>query len=160
MSDQQYRVVADRDKGDDPRLTTPQDGDVMWWRALYGGAPRELVRIERPVPATHEPRKPELVTLHLYRDTCVGGLFLSGRELDRTLHEHVEALTIRRDRLPSPHPPTREQVAEALWHVGRDECDHRLWNRVKDMPDAEFTQQCWQGADAVLALFQNGADRD
>ena len=205
MTEQQYRVVADRDKGDDPQHTDVQAGDRYTLEAVEGFPSDDpVVRIERPVPIADDTQKPELVTMHLYRDTCVGGLFLSERELDRTLHEHVEALTIRRDRLPSPHPPTHEQIAplpedarmdayyygfertgvgfidailSAVAIAGKGAHHTESWGADPwegtpgyfrshpGLPDADNAVDLIQGAaqqaaDAVLALIQNGADRD
>lgn len=49
MTDQQYRIIADRDKGDDPRPQDVQDGDRYVLDAPFLGDSR-IVRIERPMP--------------------------------------------------------------------------------------------------------------
>lgn len=57
----QYRVVADRDKGDDPQPAMIQDGDrvtVVAYNAHDGSwqdGNEGIIRIERPVPTTDEP---------------------------------------------------------------------------------------------------------
>jgi hypothetical protein len=54
---------------------------------------------------------------------------------------------------PSVQPPTREQIAEAIWNSD--------WPEPEPWAEQEqFIKDEWlMNADAVLALFQNGADR-
>lgn len=56
---------------------------------------------------------------------------------------------------PAPQPPTREQIAEALY---LDDADHEDWSwQSEDNPNTRAAYL--KNADAVLALIQNGADR-
>jgi hypothetical protein len=48
---QQYRVIADRDRGDWPRPQDIQDGDRYTLNAPYFGD-SQIIRIERPVPVS------------------------------------------------------------------------------------------------------------
>lgn len=145
-----YQTIADKDRGDDPQLDDVQPGDRFTYLAV-GRATDRLVRIERPVPETDGTQTPELVTLHLYRDTCGGGFFIAARELDHTLHQHVQELVIRRDRLPASQPPTREQIAEALYYRRHP---YPTWEEMG------VNQNRWLlDADAVLDLLQKEADR-
>lgn len=54
---QQYRVIADRDKGDDPQWADIKTHDRITYEYTNGGPARldQVVRIERPVPTSDEP---------------------------------------------------------------------------------------------------------
>lgn len=63
MTEQQYHVIADRDKGDDPKWPDIEPGDryVAIARDLETRSDDDqVVRIERPVPTTDEPQKPSV----------------------------------------------------------------------------------------------------
>lgn len=87
MSEKQWRVVADRDKGDDPSVFDAEPGDLVVYRMGEPDIALELVRIERPVPTTGLPDP----------------MRLTDAEAD-SFHEAMHA----------PHPPTREQIAAAI----------------------------------------------
>lgn len=89
-SRKQYRVIADREKGDDPRWADAQSGDRFTHVGILGGESR-LVRIERPVPTADTRSQME-------RDSDA---------LDE----------LRRTPVPveSPSLPTREQIAEVIY---------------------------------------------
>jgi len=63
MTDQQYRVIADRDKGDDPTWADVSKGDryLAESRHEYDWDLDRILRIERPVPPT-EPDWPKQTT--------------------------------------------------------------------------------------------------
>jgi hypothetical protein len=93
----QYRVIADRDKGADPTWNDVSVGDRYTAIATvrtYEDDP--VVRIERPVPTTC---------------TCPPLATSQEPEPDENCPRH--------GRLPSPHPPTREQIAEVLDSLAR-----------------------------------------
>ena len=54
MTEQQYTVIADRSKGDDPETQQIETGDRLTSTALTPTV-FALDRIERPVPTTDEP---------------------------------------------------------------------------------------------------------
>lgn len=114
MSEQQWRVVADRDKGDDIRKRFMRGDRVTFGSDADGST--VPVRIERLEPTADEP-------MDVFQ---------------------AEALRARGGH-PSPHPPTREQIAAAV-------CS------VLD-PGAYPVDQDYAVAERVLALIQNGADR-
>lgn len=122
---QQYRVVADRDKGDDPHINYAQDGDLLTFRKGREFEPDYLVRIERPVPTTDD-------WMYEHSDQCRCGSCPT---------------------LPASHPPTREQIAEALTEAA-DEIERIL---VQERTTLGMSVQDWLRQRA--ALIQNGADR-
>lgn len=88
MTEQQYRVIADRDKGDDPQWDDVQIGDRYVGIATERGTPLDpVVRIERPAPATGLPAP----------------MTLTAAEQDSYTAAMAE-----------PSLPTREQIAEAI----------------------------------------------
>lgn len=135
---QQYRVIADRDKGDDPQWEDVRYGDLVTTEHIYGAdsAP-VLVRIERPVPTAGEP------DWQIERNrTLVARL----RDDHGAVRERMEEAADRIERLEAgtvAHPPTREEIAEVV----------ARWRRDLDTgtgPELE---------DRLVALIQNGADR-
>jgi hypothetical protein len=56
---------------------------------------------------------------------------------------------------PAPRVPTREEIAKMLFFLDAENLSPRVWDRVKDMPDAEWARKCWRMADAVLALLRD-----
>lgn len=202
MNEQQYRVIADRDKGDyvysikrepfdrvtygplghdivrierpltkDERMNLVLDASAAQleaeehpvpeqnWEPLpvAGGlSPHEystvdgvvtIRRIERPVPATDEPRRVLMTHPHDGHgpdDTCLDCAAECGAR-----HEHRDG---HHDQ-PSPHGPTREQIAKTLFVARYGELESwDSWGTFARKPYFDM-------ADAVLALIQNGADR-
>jgi len=147
MTEQQYRVIADRDKGDDM--------DAAWWGQATGDRITEIVvgpgetrvdRIERQVPTTDEsPRRSFIVTPNSdrYEAFDIEDALINSRSF---LPEGVRVQ-------PSPHPPTREQIAEAIRNSDWDSLGN--WDAEPERIKDDYRKN----ADAVLALIQNGADR-
>lgn len=111
MTEQQYRSIADRDKG-----------DAIDWDA-------------KPDLRT---RVADLVPLSL----------LDGRDPRRDVFEVADQIFA----VVQASVPTREQIVEAAEKAGRD------WELMRNPEERRSMGECV--ADAVLALFQNGADRD
>lgn len=169
MTEQQYRLIADRDKGDDPYKDDVREGDRVTSVAVLEGTMRtgqvllaRIDRIERPVPTTDEPKRceqcddfepethehPSTPTRDEVADELIEKLppkvshALDEDQLD-AIADAVRGMLSR---------PTREQIAEAI-----------------EVADAEWMEGTHPGAtdrdwrlhltDAVLALIQNGADR-
>ncbi|PZF11782.1 hypothetical protein [Curtobacterium sp. MCLR17_034] len=126
---QQYRVVADRDKGDDPHINYAQDGDLLAFRKGREFEPDYLVRIERPVPTEH----------------CLSTAQHDGHEWAAHEGQPGTGYWCPGFDAAEDHPPTREQIAEVMQRA--DQTARWGENRYEVQ------------ADAVLALFQNGADR-
>ncbi|WP_336698206.1 hypothetical protein [Curtobacterium sp. USHLN213] len=148
LDQQQYRVIADRDKGDDPQWTDIVDGD----RVLYVSGSRlamaRIDRIERPVSTT-----------------------------DETATSSVHDMRGSREVPVALHPPTREQIAEAdiaaveemggcvlPTEIGMRAAFEWLAQQEGVRPGwyAEEVPAILAGIDAarrLLALIQNGADR-
>jgi hypothetical protein len=151
MNEQQYRVIADRDKGDDPQWRDVSMGDrvvVTWGRNQW-----EPARIERPVPTTDEPEDERVEAWHYVADHPVFKQCYSKEQplLDSMLDRLNDLADMERTLVElAPHPPTREQVAEVL-DAAFD--DYR--------PYCSEAGHCIKSnaADDVLALIQNGADR-
>lgn len=141
MAEQQYRVIADRDKGDDPREDAILVGDRYTFESVsnewVGGDSDPLVRIERSVPAEHC-----LSTAHH------GGHEWGGYDGQAATGYWCEGFDASDE---APYPPTREQIAEAI------AAELRTGNETAHSVQA--TRRVQQLTDAVLALIQNGADR-
>lgn len=146
---QQYRVVADRDKGDDPDIDRDyREGDRLVFENWDTGYYDErqvgtLVRIERPVPTTVENGEQftpstEQVRSHYVFDQSNRWDAERGAAFDRWLAS-----------VSSLHRPTREQIAEALDGL-------QLWTGVSSAP---LTLDKSLSAQIAYALIQNGADR-
>lgn len=153
MTEQQYRVIADRDKGDDPTKSMAQEGDLLIFRMGKKGELSILVRIERTVLTTDEPQS-ELSDVQ-YREADEAWMWYAD-EAEFHVHDVVQEQFIdgylaALKAHPSSHPPTREQIAEAIYTVraGSDQNWHK----------AAFRDDYLKEADAVLALLQKGADR-
>lgn len=144
MAEQQYRVIADRDKGDDPQEGTILVGDRYTFESVsnewVGGDTDVLVRIERPAPTTDEPSEQwtpstAQVRSHYVFDQSNRWDAERGAAFDRWLTS-----------VSSPPPPTREQIAEVLRESDPE--------GAAEVVDFYYTQ-----ADALLALIQNGTGR-
>jgi hypothetical protein len=148
MTDQQWTVVADRDKGDDPTIDDITVGDRYTMQAEAGAVfTDQVVRIERQVPTAEKPNTSA-------SNLAIVDLGEASRCADVGLDALIDYLGDL-PRLPSPHPPTREQIAEALY---LDDADHEdlSWASEANL----LTREAYlKNADAVLALIQNGADR-
>lgn len=134
MTEQQYRIIADRDKGHLPVYADVQTHTDRVTVEQYGQPTEYIVRIERPVPTTGCPR-------------CEGRGGL--------LNTHGEDSDCPRcGGAGSEHPsvPTREQIAEMLFHAEYSDTDR--WDLVREHGREPYL--CM--ADAVLNLL-NGADR-
>jgi hypothetical protein len=107
MTEQQYRVIADTENGDDIRKRFMPGDRVTFGTDTEGHT--VPVRIEHPLPATGLPDP----------------MHLTDAEAD-SFHEAMHA----------PHPPTREQIVQALGRY---------------ITEGQYER--------VLALIQNGADR-
>lgn len=173
MTEQHFRVIADRDKGDriGPGMVQPLD------RVTYvtdeDKVLEHLVRIERPVPTSDAPPTPDDATYaeferqeqELFRHQPVmsrhdGGI-VGCQCRDTFFRPDAEdwgthLALVMRSLLPSPHPPTREQITEAIeeMHARWHSCDGNMFGR----------SECgWEGCyfydAAEFALIQNGADR-
>lgn len=92
MTGQQYRVIADRDKGDDPYAEMREPGD----RVTYGNPAHIIVRIERPVPTEH----------------CLGTHYHDSHLWSGKPGTHYWCKGYA---APDEILPTREQIAEAIW---------------------------------------------
>lgn len=153
MSEQQWRVIADRDKGDDPKIGDAEDGDLLAFRKGREFETDYLVRIERPVPTADEHEPIDTLNLGYYRTrvqcSCGRSWWFGEHEGDPT---HDEA-KIEHEQ-PSPHPPTREQIALAI-AFATDGMTEKAWANASQ----DYCDEMLAGADAVLALIQNGADR-
>jgi hypothetical protein len=155
-----YRVIADRDKGDDPQWDDVRLGDRTTSVVISGegqGSMTHLVRIERPMPTTVEHKAVNTLNLGYYRTkvecSCGGSWWFGEHEGDPT---HDEAKTAHLQ--PSPHPPTREQIAEAIEQDQRVQTWHTIWAYVcKHQPQPVGDERTAE--QYVLALLQNGADR-
>lgn len=90
---------------------------------------------EHPVPTTDEPRRVLMTHPH------------DGHGPDDTCLD-CETKT-------SPHPPTRERIAEALWRADLNPQTEVTWTGTPPWMVEHYLSR----ADAVLALIQNGADR-
>lgn len=140
MTEQQYRVIADRDKGDDPSRANIRVGDRYTLQDT-GDADDQLVRIERPVPTTDAPHGEEVE---------IEGSFFPVADLPHILGAHIRALDDAGQREKQhwidhhEHPslPTREQIAEAI---------------EPDPADRDWQTVLYAGR--VLTLLQKGADR-
>lgn len=111
MSEQQYRVIADRDKGDDLSWHDVEPEDRYTSIKSDGPYPDPLMRIERPVPTTDEPQagrydnlRADLATMA--RQERTPDHWAIGRN-QRTARAALLAI----DELIAQHPPTREQIA-------------------------------------------------
>lgn len=177
MNEQQYRVIANRDKGDDPRHADVQPGDRYTLEAVEGFP---VVRIERPVATEHclstahhaahnwgaNPNvdggvwcpgfdaSDELPTPHLPTREQIAAVRVAQAHLVTDGHDEA-ARALDAVLVQSPPPPTREQIAAAI-HA------HSYWRRTpwgqKALASREAEAQAFAAADAVLALVQNGAE--
>lgn len=130
MTEQQWTVIADRDKGDDPSIDDVQKGDRFTFEALDGTTDR-LIRIERPMPVSE-------------RRQALRQMAQEGQRLQQVQDAGREM-------------PTREQIAEVLYrHEWPVEVNPTPWN---ELDYASWQSEYLAAADAVLALIQNGADR-
>lgn len=108
MTEQQYRVVADWDKGDDPTRSMAKDGDLLVFRASEGGGLSKLVRIERPVPTADEPVQDGPLT----------------RGLEQSRRGETVDLGSFAQYAEHPPVPTREQIADLIaLHYGWGKAD-------------------------------------
>lgn len=123
FSAQQYRVIADRDKGDDPRDVEQRPGDRLIYSETVGVVLEGpiLVRIERPVLPLHC-----LSTAHHEEHDWGGGNWCPGFGAS--------------DERPSV--PTRAQIADVL-------ADHYAWGRAdeEDRAAADAVLALLNGAD-------------
>jgi len=152
MTAQKYSIIADRARGD--IIGPAGDGDrVTYGRNGWGQV--VAVRIERPVPTTDE------------QWDKIDDLTREWRQAIITDDEYSNAV---RALLPSPHPPTREQIAEAQDVVrslraraaSREAAHMTLPDpaaRGAFARDARLMREAADAFDAVLALIRNGADR-
>jgi hypothetical protein len=162
---QQYRVIVDRDKGDEPLDVERQPGDLL----IYEQMPchqQHLVRIERPVPTTDEPPVADTSSGEHRRvirhvgddlpicDTCINVLGLNVRWDHAVLRHEREGITPAEPQ-PSPSVPTREQIAAEIKRVTHAWSGPSMDEFINDPP----TRKQYAMADAVLALLQKGADR-
>lgn len=143
---EQYRVVADSDRGDDPDYAWVRPGDRITYavvehrRSIQQG---RLVRIERPVPTTDEARRTlwdQIAVLIYEHDTT------TRRGASSAADEVMRAVLAA-----STPAATREQIAEAIYAVRAG--SSKNWHK------SAFRDDYLAQADAVLALLENGADR-
>lgn len=127
MTEQQYRVIADRDKGDDmlAAISALEDGDRVTY--IYDTEPSDMiVRIERPVPNTDgEPHS--AAAYRAYFASNVEGVNHSATAF-RAGWDAAQVLI--------PSVPTREQFAEELIEklraTGSVPVD-RIWARWREL---------------------------
>lgn len=101
MTEQQYRVIADRDKGDDPKVADICAGDRYTMQAERGPVfTDQVVRIERPVPNSDQPTSGRDEAWHAWP-----GTEYSEREPHKALRDAFNAGWDARH----PSVPTREQ---------------------------------------------------
>lgn len=141
MTGQQYTVIADRARGDDPQWTDIVDGDRVLYISGSKLAMARVDRIERPAPTTDEPKRMPMTHRH------------DGHGPDDTCRDCESQ--------PSPHPPTREQIADELeYRVRTAVARARAAERHGESYPREFVdQQVTDGRTRVFALIQNGAER-
>lgn len=163
MSEQHYRVIADRDKGDDPTWNDVHGGDRVTMTAgdISTFRSDEIVRIERPVPTTDEPED-ETQDLRTQVANLVPLSMLDGRDPRANVFEVADEIISAVLAAIAPTLPTREQIAAMLsahriagvsgFGIESIACScNRTW-----VPALEYREHM---ADAVLALLQKGADR-
>lgn len=142
MSEQQYRVIADRASMADESWIA--EGDRVTYGSVSSTGELVIVRIERPLPTTDEPED-ETQDLRTQVANLVPLSMLDGRDPRANVFEVADEIisaVLAAIALPLP---TREQIAEAISQaVGG-------YN--------QNTRTIQHAADAVLALIQNGADR-
>lgn len=97
---QEYRVIADRDKGDDPQWGQVESGDRVW----FSGPRDDVDRIERPVPTTNEPE--------FGWDACPSTAAHAAHEWN--VNEGEVGFGSRCAGIAAPSLPTREQIAEVV----------------------------------------------
>lgn len=130
MTEQKYRAV----------VRTADGSQLYGTLTNIESTPEEITatftqeRIERPVQATDE---------SVQMCDCGAPLAVCAAAFGRK----GESVT--------PHSPTREQIAEALWR-NEDPARH---NRDFIEADPLIRADHLEAADAVLGLIQNGADR-
>jgi hypothetical protein len=169
MSEPQYRVIADRDKGDDPTWNDVHGGDRVTMTAgdISTFRSDQIVRIERPVPTTNLQESAGLEDRRSQFAASVGGELVRDLDawptedaalrslLDRAV-DHIES--IETDAHYLPPLPTREQIAALNRHVR----EARQWNEVargNGVGGVGNLDSVLDDMDAVLALLQKGADR-
>ncbi|WIE65936.1 hypothetical protein DEI99_005200 [Curtobacterium sp. MCLR17_036] len=172
MTEEQYHVIADATMndlraGDLAVVRVAESYEDGAWSAEPG-----VVRIERPVPTTDEPvhdATPEEIAESLlppcgFDTEAYAQAHNDGYDtaVAQELQDHpvafAAALRAAADRIeqeqPDPHPPTREQIAEAV----SAEWD-RTGSLLLPLPEDRVEELRDRTVDAVLALIQDGADR-
>lgn len=142
MIEQQYRVIADRDKGDDMSWHDVEEGDRHTSIKSGGPYPDPLMRIERPVSTNVEPDDLRAFVL----DELNGQIdsldeTVTQEDMGRVLLELRDSVRDGTWRSASS-TPTREQIEKVVTR----------WRRDLDTgtgPELE---------DRLVALFQNGAN--
>jgi hypothetical protein len=139
MSEKQWRVIADRDKGDDPQVSDLNNGDRATVIVMNDDpADDKVVRIERPVPTEH----------------CLSTAHHDGHEWGAHESQPGTGYWCPGFDATEAHPPTREQIAEAVEAVAEAYAPVRDWDTELMYPD-----DTWDALVALHALIQNGADR-
>ena len=140
MTEQHYRVIADRDKGDDPQQSDIEEADRVTYGFIGRGFEHGIVRIERPVPTTNEPPEADATPDEAFELGEVHGY-------DKGYADGLAA---------SPHPPTREQM-----HTERpydEPTDHEYGAWETDALE-EHALDILAVVSHRRALIQNGAER-
>lgn len=150
MTEQQYRVTADRDKGDDPDHDDVREGDRVTTVAVVEGTIQtgrvlraRIDRIERPVVKCEHGRIVFYVEDNETRCVKCGVVISDGQPVER------------------PPVPTREQIADYselradLATMARQERTPDHWAIGRNQRTA---RSALSAIDTLLALL-NGADR-
>jgi len=136
MSEQQYRVIADKKKGDDPYAEMREPGD----RVTYGNPAHIIVRIERPVPTEH----------------CLGTHYHDSHLWTGKPGTHYWCKGYA---APDEILPTREQIAEVVldgFHA--PDGDHPSW-WINPLATADAVLALLQkGADREWPAADDGSD--
>lgn len=137
MTEQQYRVVADRDKGDNPKSHDIENGDRYVLDGPYL-SDMQILRIERPVPTEH----------------CLSTGHHDGHEWGGHDGQTGTGYWCTGFDAADQHPsvPTREQIADAIEQDERVQTWHKIWayvceNRPQPINDERTAEQY------VLALL-------
>lgn len=134
MSEQQYREALQEIRSIGAKSGT----DLNAINRIFDVVDRAL-RIERPVPNTDKPWDRIDVLTREWRQAVI---------TDDEYSNAVMAL------LPSPHPPTREQIAEAFQKVAEAYAPGRTWDT-----EVMYDDPTWDAMVEFRALIQNGANR-
>lgn len=142
MTEQQYRTIADTTTHPDLTSAHAEPGDRLVHDVIDGDR-WTLVRIERPVPTTDEPKR--VAEASCFRSEPHGPHYWGQYHGDKYT-KHCLGLGSERAQ-PAPQPPTREQIAEED-RIRRDERMRwaiYLWGMDED-------------TDGPEGAFEEGAD--